>query len=226
MSKKSSRYNPIPIPMQRRVSGWIHQIHLFRVPHALIRRPVPYPVCRDDLMSHGWPHYPAWRVIDIEDYNDKFARRAKKPTWDTRRWSFVIYPREFSLFLSFFSFFFFDFEESKTPPTNTKHAHMSLVAFSLDKKNGFACFDIQDKLRSRGWVVRAYTYSKGAESLVWERHVCRCSESHRRLYCSYQLRFSAIKLQNGMEKFQQTTLHDFFVNLMKTMYAKIERRFR
>ncbi|KDO34774.1 glutamate decarboxylase [Saprolegnia parasitica CBS 223.65] len=55
-------------------------------------------------------------------------------------------------------------------------AHMPLVAFCLNEEEGskpFTCFDIQDKLRSRGWIVPAYTCSKGAESLVIMRVVVK-----------------------------------------------------
>lgn len=51
--------------------------------------------------------------------------------------------------------------------------HMPLVAFSL-KTEGipYTVFEIQDKLRARGWIVPAYTCSHGAESLAIMRVVC------------------------------------------------------
>lgn len=53
-------------------------------------------------------------------------------------------------------------------------AHMPLVAFSLKDHVKFcSVFDIQDKLRARGWVVPAYTCSKGAESLPIMRVVVK-----------------------------------------------------
>ncbi|DBA04790.1 TPA: hypothetical protein N0F65_004427 [Lagenidium giganteum] len=51
--------------------------------------------------------------------------------------------------------------------------HMPLVAFALIDSSRFTCFDIQDKLKSRGWIVPAYTCSKGAESLVIMRVVVK-----------------------------------------------------
>lgn len=51
--------------------------------------------------------------------------------------------------------------------------HMPLVAFTLIDSSRFTCFDIQDKLRSRGWIVPAYTCSRGAESLVIMRVVVK-----------------------------------------------------
>jgi glutamate decarboxylase len=51
--------------------------------------------------------------------------------------------------------------------------HMPLVAFTLLDSSHFTCFDIQDKLRSRGWIVPAYTCSRGAESLVIMRVVVK-----------------------------------------------------
>ncbi|OQS04475.1 hypothetical protein THRCLA_03300 [Thraustotheca clavata] len=56
-------------------------------------------------------------------------------------------------------------------------AHMPLVAFCLNEdalgNKPFSCFDIQDKLRTRGWIVPAYTCSKGAEDLVIMRVVVK-----------------------------------------------------
>jgi glutamate decarboxylase len=51
--------------------------------------------------------------------------------------------------------------------------HMPLVAFCLIDSSRYSCFDIQDKLRSRGWIVPAYTCSRGAESLVIMRVVVK-----------------------------------------------------
>lgn len=51
--------------------------------------------------------------------------------------------------------------------------HMPLVAFALNDSSRYTCFDIQDKLRSRGWIVPAYTCCKGAESLVIMRVVVK-----------------------------------------------------
>ncbi|KAF0686000.1 hypothetical protein As57867_022134, partial [Aphanomyces stellatus] len=52
-------------------------------------------------------------------------------------------------------------------------AHMPLVAFSLKNTDKFTCFDIQDKVRSRGWILPAYTCPKGAEKLVIMRVVVK-----------------------------------------------------
>lgn len=52
--------------------------------------------------------------------------------------------------------------------------HMPLVAFSLKPEvDSCTVFDIQDKLRCRGWVVPAYTCSRGAESLSIMRVVVK-----------------------------------------------------
>ncbi|KAJ0404024.1 hypothetical protein ATCC90586_001322 [Pythium insidiosum] len=51
--------------------------------------------------------------------------------------------------------------------------HMPLVAFALIDSSRYTCFDIQDKLKSRGWIVPAYTCSRGAESLVIMRVVVK-----------------------------------------------------
>lgn len=52
---------------------------------------------------------------------------------------------------------------------------MPLVAFSLkaDLKLPYTVFEIQDKLRERGWVVPAYSCSHGAESLAIMRVVVK-----------------------------------------------------
>ncbi|ETW03449.1 glutamate decarboxylase, variant 2 [Aphanomyces invadans] len=52
-------------------------------------------------------------------------------------------------------------------------AHMPLVAFKLKKSDKYTCFDIQDKVRSRGWILPAYTCPRGAESLVIMRVVVK-----------------------------------------------------
>ncbi|CAK4508322.1 unnamed protein product [Aphanomyces euteiches] len=52
-------------------------------------------------------------------------------------------------------------------------AHMPLVAFSLKDSSKYTCFDIQDKVRSRGWILPAYTCPKEAESLVIMRVVVK-----------------------------------------------------
>ncbi|KAI9911530.1 hypothetical protein PsorP6_009094 [Peronosclerospora sorghi] len=51
--------------------------------------------------------------------------------------------------------------------------HMPLVAFALIDSSRYTCFDIQDKLKSRGWIVPAYTCSSGAESLTIMRVVVK-----------------------------------------------------
>ncbi|KAG3118733.1 hypothetical protein PI124_g2762 [Phytophthora idaei] len=51
--------------------------------------------------------------------------------------------------------------------------HMPLVAFALIDSSRYSCFDIQDKLKSRGWIVPAYTCSSGAESLAIMRVVVK-----------------------------------------------------
>lgn len=50
---------------------------------------------------------------------------------------------------------------------------MPLVAFTLINSARYTCFDIQDKLKCRGWIVPAYTCSRGAESLVIMRVVVK-----------------------------------------------------
>ncbi|KAF0746220.1 hypothetical protein AaE_008206 [Aphanomyces astaci] len=52
-------------------------------------------------------------------------------------------------------------------------AHMPLVAFALKNSDKYTCFDIQDKVRSRGWILPAYTCPRGAESLVIMRVVVK-----------------------------------------------------
>ncbi|RLN50758.1 hypothetical protein BBJ29_009282, partial [Phytophthora kernoviae] len=52
-------------------------------------------------------------------------------------------------------------------------AHMPLVAFALKDTSSYSCFDIQEKLKTRGWIVPAYTCSKGAESMVIMRVVVK-----------------------------------------------------
>jgi glutamate decarboxylase len=52
-------------------------------------------------------------------------------------------------------------------------AHMPLVAFSLKDTSSYSCFDIQEKLKGRGWIVPAYTCSKGAESMAIMRVVVK-----------------------------------------------------
>ncbi|GMF26211.1 unnamed protein product [Phytophthora lilii] len=52
-------------------------------------------------------------------------------------------------------------------------AHMPLVAFSLKDSTSYTCFDIQEKLKGRGWIVPAYTCSKGAESMTIMRVVVK-----------------------------------------------------
>jgi glutamate decarboxylase len=56
--------------------------------------------------------------------------------------------------------------------------HMPLVAFTLIDSSRYSCFDIQDKLRSRGWIVPAYTCSRGAESLTIMRVVVKQNFSY------------------------------------------------
>lgn len=51
--------------------------------------------------------------------------------------------------------------------------HMPLVAFCLNDSSRYTCFDIQNKLKSRGWIVPAYTCSQGAENLVIMRVVVK-----------------------------------------------------
>ncbi|KAG1703490.1 hypothetical protein DVH05_007437 [Phytophthora capsici] len=51
--------------------------------------------------------------------------------------------------------------------------HMPLVAFALIDSSRYTCFDIQDKLKARGWIVPAYTCSSGAESMVIMRVVVK-----------------------------------------------------
>ncbi|CCI41434.1 hypothetical protein ABG067_006833 [Albugo candida] len=51
--------------------------------------------------------------------------------------------------------------------------HMPLVAFCLINSERYSCFDIQDKLRSRGWIVPAYKCSKGAQGLTIMRVVVK-----------------------------------------------------
>ncbi|RLN98363.1 hypothetical protein BBJ28_00011846 [Nothophytophthora sp. Chile5] len=52
-------------------------------------------------------------------------------------------------------------------------AHMPLVAFSLKDTSRYSCFEIQEKLKGRGWIVPAYSCSRGAESLVIMRVVVK-----------------------------------------------------
>lgn len=56
--------------------------------------------------------------------------------------------------------------------------HMPLVAFTLIDSSRYTCFDIQDKLRSRGWIVPAYTCSKGAEGFTIMRVVVKQNFSY------------------------------------------------
>ncbi|KAE8881611.1 hypothetical protein PF003_g34321 [Phytophthora fragariae] len=51
--------------------------------------------------------------------------------------------------------------------------HMPLVASSLKDSPSCSCFDIQEKLKTRGWIVPAYTCSKGAEGLTAMRVVIK-----------------------------------------------------
>lgn len=51
--------------------------------------------------------------------------------------------------------------------------HMPLVAFTLIDSNRYTCYDIQNKLKYRGWIVPAYTCSRGAENLVIMRVVVK-----------------------------------------------------
>ncbi|KAE9285842.1 hypothetical protein PR003_g26472 [Phytophthora rubi] len=51
--------------------------------------------------------------------------------------------------------------------------HMPLVASSLKDSPSCSCFDIQEKLKTRGWTVPAYTCSKGAEGLTAMRVVIK-----------------------------------------------------
>ncbi|RLN69381.1 hypothetical protein BBP00_00000374 [Phytophthora kernoviae] len=51
--------------------------------------------------------------------------------------------------------------------------HMPLVAFALIDSSRYTCFDIQDKLKSRGWIVPAYTCSSGAEGMTIMRVVVK-----------------------------------------------------
>ncbi|KAF1775892.1 SWIB domain [Phytophthora cactorum] len=55
--------------------------------------------------------------------------------------------------------------------------HMPLVAFALIDSSRYSCFDIQDKLKSRGWIVPAYTCSSGAESLAIMRDILKAIEA-------------------------------------------------
>jgi glutamate/tyrosine decarboxylase-like PLP-dependent enzyme len=52
---------------------------------------------------------------------------------------------------------------------------MPLVAFCLTAtaSSMYSCFDIQDKLRSRGWIVPAYNCPNGAETFVIMRVVVK-----------------------------------------------------
>jgi glutamate decarboxylase len=51
--------------------------------------------------------------------------------------------------------------------------HMPLVAFSLKDSSKYTVFDIQDKLRVRGWIVPAYTCPTGAKELAIMRVVVK-----------------------------------------------------
>jgi len=52
-------------------------------------------------------------------------------------------------------------------------AHMPLVAFSLVNCDTFTVFDLQDRLRVRGWVVPAYNCPSGAKGLAIMRTVVK-----------------------------------------------------
>lgn len=56
--------------------------------------------------------------------------------------------------------------------------HMPLVAFALIDSSRYTCFDIQDRLKSRGWIVPAYTCSRGAEGLTIMRVVVKQNFSY------------------------------------------------
>jgi glutamate decarboxylase len=51
--------------------------------------------------------------------------------------------------------------------------NMPLVAFALKDASRYTCFDIQDKVRNRGWIVPAYTCPKSAQDLVIMRVVVK-----------------------------------------------------
>eukprot|EP01094_Clydonella_sp_ATCC50884_P003892 TRINITY_DN129_c0_g1_i5.p1 TRINITY_DN129_c0_g1~~TRINITY_DN129_c0_g1_i5.p1 ORF type:complete len:499 (+),score=164.85 TRINITY_DN129_c0_g1_i5:99-1595(+) len=52
-------------------------------------------------------------------------------------------------------------------------AHMPLVAFSLKDSSKYTVFDLQDRLRGRGWIVPAYTCPSGACDLAIMRVVVK-----------------------------------------------------
>ncbi|KAJ3292185.1 hypothetical protein HDU79_001693 [Rhizoclosmatium sp. JEL0117] len=51
--------------------------------------------------------------------------------------------------------------------------HMPLVAFALKDASKYTVFDIQDRMKHQGWIIPAYTCSKGAESLAIMRVVVK-----------------------------------------------------
>lgn len=56
-------------------------------------------------------------------------------------------------------------------------AHLPLVAWSLNDDSKFTVFDLQDKLRNKGWIVPAYTCPEGAEELAIMRVVVKMTLS-------------------------------------------------
>ncbi|KAI8609873.1 pyridoxal phosphate-dependent transferase [Chytriomyces sp. MP71] len=57
-------------------------------------------------------------------------------------------------------------------------AHMPLVAFALKDASKYTVFDIQDRMKHQGWIIPAYTCSKGAEGLTIMRVVVKQNFSH------------------------------------------------
>jgi glutamate decarboxylase len=51
--------------------------------------------------------------------------------------------------------------------------HMPLVAFALNAGEKFTVFDIQDHMKQFGWIIPAYTCSKGAENFAIMRVVVK-----------------------------------------------------
>ncbi|CAM9561320.1 unnamed protein product, partial [Phaeothamnion confervicola] len=52
-------------------------------------------------------------------------------------------------------------------------AHTPVVAWALKDTSKYTVFDMQDKLRNKGWIVPAYTCPYGAEELAILRVVVR-----------------------------------------------------
>ncbi|KAJ3351131.1 hypothetical protein HDU83_009210 [Entophlyctis luteolus] len=51
--------------------------------------------------------------------------------------------------------------------------HMPLVAFALKDASKYTVFDLQDRMKHEGWIIPAYTCSKGAEGLAIMRVVVK-----------------------------------------------------